>query len=63
MTIPLLRPSRVTRYALCALLLGLTATVYAEKAYGKDIGLLTPEEIEENLQVRMPVFHYATSLY
>ncbi|KAJ9608280.1 hypothetical protein H2200_007268 [Cladophialophora chaetospira] len=38
------------KYALCALLLGLAATVYAEAIVKKDVGSLTPEEIEENLQ-------------
>jgi len=47
------RVSSITRYALYAVILGVVTTVYAEKAFGKDIGLLTPEEIEENLQVCM----------
>ena len=50
MAFPRLRSSAITRYALCALALGLVAAVCAESAIGKDVGLLTPEEIEENLQ-------------
>lgn len=42
----------MTKYAICALFCGLAASVCAETVLGKDIGLLTPEEIEENLQVR-----------
>lgn len=53
MAIPLLRASCITRYALYALILGLVATVCAEKVFEKDIGLLTSQEIEENLQVRI----------
>ncbi len=54
MTVPGLKSSKVLKYALCAALLGLAASVCAEKAgLGKDIGLLTPAEIEENVQVQI----------
>lgn len=55
MTTTLLRKSCITRYALYALLLGLVATVCAERAFEKDIGSLTHEEIEENLQVGISI--------
>ncbi|KIX05717.1 uncharacterized protein Z518_03689 [Rhinocladiella mackenziei CBS 650.93] len=45
-----LRASSLVKYALFALFIGLTASVRAETVLGKDISLLTPEEIEENLQ-------------
>jgi hypothetical protein len=45
-------PSSMARYALYALFLGLAASVCADAVLGKDVGLLTPDEIEENLQVR-----------
>lgn len=46
-----LKPSNMIKYCVYALFLGLTASVCAEALRGKDIGLLTPDEIEENLQV------------
>lgn len=42
------------RYLLYAALLGLAVSVCAESVLHKDIGLLTREEIEENLQVCPP---------
>ncbi|EXJ64014.1 major histocompatibility complex, class I [Cladophialophora yegresii CBS 114405] len=50
MGVPTLATGKLHRYALCALLLGLVVTVCAEAVVAKDIGLLTPDEIEENLQ-------------
>ncbi|EXJ94932.1 major histocompatibility complex, class I [Capronia coronata CBS 617.96] len=45
-------PSKIIKYILYALCLGLAVSVCAETLLGqeKDIGLLTPEEIQENLQ-------------
>jgi hypothetical protein len=51
MGFPALAAGRLRRYASCALLLGLVLTVCAEAVVAKDVGLLTPGEIEENLQV------------
>ncbi|OCT53417.1 ZIP Zinc transporter [Cladophialophora carrionii] len=50
MGFPTLAAARLQRYAFCALLLGLVVTVCAEAVVAKDVGLLTPDEIEENLQ-------------
>ena len=61
MAYPRLKPSSIIKYAICALLISLTASVCAEALLGKDISLLTPEEIEENLQVHYPLFSYPTS--
>ncbi|KIW16206.1 hypothetical protein PV08_06257 [Exophiala spinifera] len=44
------RPPSMLRYSLYALFLGLTASVCAEALLGKDIGQLSLDEIEENLQ-------------
>ncbi len=52
MGFPRLKSSSMLRYAMYALFLGMAATVCAESVLGKDLSLLTPEEIEENLQVR-----------
>lgn len=43
----------MARYIVYALFLGLACSVCAETVVGKrkDIGLLTPEEIDQNLQV------------
>jgi hypothetical protein len=51
MVFSLMSPSKVARYAIGAVFLGLVAVVCAEAVVGKDLGLLTPEEIEDNLQV------------
>lgn len=40
------------RYSLYALFLGLTASACAEALLNKDVGQLSLDEIEENLQVR-----------
>ena len=45
-----LMPSRMVKYTVYALFLGLTVSVCAEAVLGKNLGL-TPEKIEENLQV------------
>ncbi|KIW73614.1 hypothetical protein PV04_01717 [Phialophora macrospora] len=50
MGLPALAAGRLRRYASCALFLGLVVTVCAEAVVAKDVGLLTPGEIEENLQ-------------
>lgn len=42
---------KMLKYAVYALFLGLAASACAEAVLGKDIGLLTPEEIDENLHV------------
>ncbi|OAP58352.1 major histocompatibility complex, class I [Fonsecaea erecta] len=44
------RPSRMVKYTIYALFLGLVVSVCAETVQGKDTSLLTREEIEENLQ-------------
>ncbi|OQV00751.1 hypothetical protein CLAIMM_06210 [Cladophialophora immunda] len=44
------RPSRMIKYTVYALLLGLVVSVCAETVQGKDTSLLTREEIEESLQ-------------
>ena len=51
-----LKPFSMARYAIYALFLGLAASVCAEAILSKDTGMLTPGEIEENLQV------YSTSI-
>ncbi|KAK5196468.1 hypothetical protein LTR99_005256 [Exophiala xenobiotica] len=52
MTFPRLKPSSMLRYSLYALFLGLAASVCAETLLSKekDLGQLTLDEIEENLQ-------------
>ena len=42
---------KMSTYTTCALFIGLFATVCAKAVIEKDVGLLTPEQIEENLQV------------
>ncbi|KIY00519.1 uncharacterized protein Z520_04204 [Fonsecaea multimorphosa CBS 102226] len=44
------RPSRMLKYTVYALFLGLVVSVCAETVQGKDTSLLTREEIEENVQ-------------
>ncbi|ETI27935.1 hypothetical protein G647_00384 [Cladophialophora carrionii CBS 160.54] len=50
MGFPTLAAGGLQKYAFCAVLLGLVVTVCAEAVVAKDVGLLTPDEIEENLQ-------------
>ncbi|KAH0843659.1 hypothetical protein AYO21_05445 [Fonsecaea monophora] len=44
------RPSRMIKYTIYALFLGLVVSVCAETVQGKDTSLLTRDEIEENVQ-------------
>lgn len=49
-------PVRLPRYAFYALVLGLVSCVCAEKLAGPDVSSLTPDQIEEKLQVSSPRF-------